>query len=343
MSCTTEAAVRGSVRHWVRALVRAAAICVAAAPTAAAQPAGAPLVGPARDLAREVIVEPIAFDPLLVWPLAAAAQAAIDVQPGTDAAISGHAAVRSGDDSYGIVAGVPLARAGAAAPVDREGLRRYPSLGVELINVIWRPRARRALEEQLAPDGFVRLSAETRQQVARAIDSTDAVAVPWAIYVRADYRFNRAEYDYLDAQTGALRSETRLNDTASLMGGVQFRVRARDPGYFIGIGFNYSAVFRDADAVNGAIVGGPSKVRSNLVRVEVRRPLPARRIGVSGSVAHDVSLSATTAEGVAYRMFAPPTATKVWRWYGGVRAGYRTGSAGGAFLSVFVGPSFGRW
>ena len=127
------------------------------------------------------------------------------------------------------------------------------------------------------------------------------------------------------------------------MGGVQFRVRPRDPGYFVGVGFNYSAVFRDADAVNGAIVGGPSKVRSNLVGVEVRRPLPARRIGVSASVAHDVSLGTTITEGVAYRIFAPPTTTKIWRWYGGVRAGYRTGSAGGGFASVFVGPAFARW
>ena len=145
--------MRGAVRHWARALVRAAAICVAAAPPAAAQRADAPLVGPARDLAREAIIEPIAFDPLLVWPLAAAAQAAVDVQPATDVAISGHAAVRSGDDSYGIVASAPLVRAGAAARVDREGLRRYPALGVELTNVIWRPRARRALEQQLGPDG----------------------------------------------------------------------------------------------------------------------------------------------------------------------------------------------
>ena len=41
-----------------------------------------------------------------------------------------------------------------------------------------------------------------------------------------------------------------LNDTASMLGGVQFLVHDADPGYFVGVSFTYSAVFHDADIVD---------------------------------------------------------------------------------------------
>jgi hypothetical protein len=235
-----------------------------------------PLVGPARNLARDAIIAPTGFDPLLVWPLAADAQAFVDLHGADDIAVGGRAAVRNGDDSYGIIAAAPLRTPDGRSGIDVDGLRTHSSLGVDLTNVIWRPRARPELQRLLPAVSGADLSPDQRAAIARALATTDALAVPWVVYLRADYRFNRGEYRYLDAATLTPRSETRLNDTASLVGGVQLLVRPGDPGYLVGFGYMYSAVFRPNDATGIGIVGGPSKVRANLLRLEIRRPLPRR-------------------------------------------------------------------
>jgi hypothetical protein len=298
-----------------------------------------PLVGPARDVARAVLVAPAVFDPLLVSPLTPEPQAVIDVN-GSDSSAAFHAALRSGDDSYGILVSAPIrpgnSRISAADP---RGLRTHPSLGFDLTNVIWQPKARPALERLLQAGGHAQLSPARRDAVERAIRTTDAVAVPWVMFFHLSYRFNRDEYRYADPATLAPRSETRLNDTATALGGMQFLVRGNDPGYFVGFSYTYSAVFRNADAVDGVTIGGPSKIRGNLFRVDVRRPIPRTNVGVDGSYTYDASSQTRTIDAATYvviRSFQSNSSTK---FYGGVRVGHSTG-AGGAFVTVFAGPVF---
>jgi hypothetical protein len=300
-----------------------------------------PLVGPARDIARALIIGPAVFDPLLVSPLAPEPQAVVDVHS-SDIAATAHAALRNGDDSYGIIASAPISSGSTQSSiVDPGGLRPHPSLGFDLTNVIWRPRARRALDEILRPDGFARLSPETRTAVARAIEAGDAVDVPWVVFFHASYQFNRGEYQYADAATGAPRSETRLNDTASVLGGAQFLVKGTDPGYFVGLSYIYSAVFHDAAAVGGAVVGGPLKVRANSIRLELRRLLPSRRVGINPSYTHDITGGDTTVDVSTYALFTPSASHDSVRMSAGVRVGHRTGADGGTFVTVFAGPVFG--
>ena len=268
-------------------------------------------------------------------------QAVLDVH-GSDITATAHAALRSGDDSYGIIASAPIS-AGSTSPsiVDPSGLRPHPSLGFDLTNVIWQPRARPALEQLLRPDGFARVSPETRTAVAHAIEAGDAVDVPWVLFLHASYQFNRGDYQYVDATTGAAREETRLNDTASILGGVQFLVSGTDPGYFVGLSYIYSAVFHDAASVNGVVIGGPSKVRGNSIRLELRRLLPSRRVGINPSYTHDLTGGDTTVDVSTFTVFTPSAAHDALRMTARLPESVVVpGSDGGTFVTVFAGPVF---
>ena len=300
-----------------------------------------PLVGPARDIARAVLVAPTVFDPLLISPLTPEPQAVVDVN-GSDVLATIHAALSNGDDSYGILVSVPVqSHKSTVSAADPRGLRTHPSLGVDLTNVIWRPKARPELERLLLAGGHAQLTPARRDEVERAIRTTDAVAVPWVLFFHMSYQFNREEYRYADPATLAPRSETRLNDTATALGGLQFHMRDRDPGYFVGFSYTYSAVFHDAAQTDGVTIGGPSKIRGNLFRLELRRPIPRTRAAVSGSYTYDVTSHAKTVDGATYLLFRPHPSNRSTTFYGGVRVGYATG-AGGAFATVFFGPLFRR-
>lgn len=278
----------------------------------AAAQTGEPLAGDARDAARARIVSPAVFDPLLVLPLAPEPQAVIDVH-GSDVSATFHAALHNGDDSYGILVSAPLSHDEGASSIDPRGLREHPNLGFDLTNVIWRPRA--------APGGEAHAS--------------------WALFLHAAYQFNRGQYEYVDPVTRAPRSETRLNDTASALAGVQFLAGGADPGYFAGFSYTYSAVFHDAATIDGVIVGGPSKVRGNLLRLELRRQLPRRHVGINPSYTYDLTSRETTIDVATYALFTPSRAHESARLSAGVRVGHRTGPDGGTFVTVFAGPVFG--
>jgi hypothetical protein len=300
-----------------------------------------PLVGPARDIARAALVAPTVFDPLLVSPLMPEPQAVVDVN-GRDSAATFHAALRNGDDSYGILVSAPARSSNSRiSSADPRGLRTHPSLGFDLTNVIWRPNAKPALERLLQAGGHAQLTPARREEIEHAIRTTDAVAVPWVLFFHLGDQFNREEYRYADPSTLAPRSETRLNDMATALGGVQFLVRNRDPGYFVGFSYTYSAVFRDAARVDGQTIGGPSKIRGNLFRLDVRRPIPRTRAGVNGSYSYDVTLRQKTIDAATYLVFRPFQTHGATAFYGGVRIGYASG-AGGAFVTVFAGPLFRR-
>src|SRR5439155_17344836 len=125
------------------------------------------------------------------------------------------------------------------------------------------------------------------------------------------------------------RSETRLNDAATALGGLQFLVRERDPGYFVAFSYTYSAVFHDAAQIGGVTIGGPSKVRGNLFRLDVRRPIPRTRIAVSGSYTYDVSSEATTVAPATYLVLRPFRA-RAAKFYGGLILGF-VSVVGGVF------------
>jgi XTP/dITP diphosphohydrolase len=294
-------------------LARTTALClVSLALGARASAQSVPLVGPARDAAREEFVDRAVFDPLLLAPLTAEPQAVVDVH-GSDVNVAAHAAVRNGDDSYGVTVSAPLSRADAlAAPIDPRGLRRYPTLGVELTNVIWRPKA---TPSERVPD------------------------IPWVGFFHASYEFARTEYTFAEPSAFQRRAETHLNDSASLMLGLQTRMTAADPGYFFGASFVYSAVFRDAADVNGNPEAPPHKVRANTVRLEMRRLIADARAGVNPSYSYDTSSRTATVDAAAYVRGRGAAGKAGARFYGGVRAGYRTGTAG-AFVTVFGGALF---
>src|ERR1700730_14140830 len=237
-----------------------------------------PLVGPARDSALAELVYPVVFDPLITLPLTPVPQGAIEAH-GRDVSGTFHLAVRNGDDSYGITVSGPLSRSGdLATVVDPRGLRSHSSLGFDLTNIVWRPRARPTLEYLLGPEGFLRLSPESREAVARAINTTDAVDAPWALLFNASYRFSRDDYSYVDPVTLASRSATHLNDIAAVVIGTAFHVRPHDPGYFAGVSYTYSAVSQEGDQVQGVRTAAPTKVRGNLLRLELRVPVVTARL-----------------------------------------------------------------
>jgi hypothetical protein len=314
--------------------------CVLGVATGAAQ---TELSGPVRDIARAAIVYPVAFDPLVILPLTPGPQGVIDIH-GTDVAATAHLAVRSGDDSYGVVASVPLSSGDPSTSVDPRGLRRHASLGFHLTNIIWRPKATPALERELGPEGFVRLDDAARRKIADVIETSDAVTVPWVLFIHADYRFNRAEYVFADPRTLDKLTDTRLNDTASMLLAIQSFVRPRDPGYFFGFSYTYSAVFDQLSgtAVNGLPAQGPAKVRGNLLRVEMRRPLGATRFGVNPSVTYEKNSGVMTTDVTAYARLdshGRPESGNLHGPYVGGRAGHEGthDGRGGMFATVFLG------
>jgi hypothetical protein len=323
-------------------LAQLLALLTVGAATLAAQ-TNEPLVGPARDIAREVFIDPVVFDPLLTLPLATRPQAAIESH-GRDVSGTVHVGVRNGDDSYGLTLGGPISHGtGDAAIVDQRAIRGRTFLGVDLTNVIWRPSARPALQQQLGSAGLLRLSPESREAVARTMTTTDAADVPWVVFINFNYKFNRAEYTYTMSPGASPTSETHLNDIASAMVGAQLLARPRDPGLFVGFSYVYSAVFRDADQEHDAQTAPPVKVRSNLLRVEVRRPLVGARIGLNPSWTYDLNSRVTTVDAAAYVLFASIGRGDSRRWaraYAGVRVGHQ--SEHGGFATIFAGPIFGR-
>jgi hypothetical protein len=223
-----------------------------------------------------------------------------------------HGALRNGDDSYGILVRAPLWSASAAiSPADPRGPDPHPILGFDLTNVIWRPYRS---------------------------GSDPAVIVPWVLFFHASYEFNRSEYVRLDPVTGAAHSEQRLNDAASILLGVQVLAKARDPGYFVGVSYIYSAVFHEAAPVGDVTLEGPSKIRGNLLRIELRRQLPWAHLGINPSYGRDVVSKDQIIDAAAYVTFPSSIGTARSRWYAGLRVGDRTGT--GAFASVFAGPVF---
>jgi hypothetical protein len=258
--------------------------------------------GAARDAARAAIIYPVVFDPLLIEPLTPGPEAVVDIH-GSDVAGTAHIAVRNGDDSYGILASAPLSTADPSTSVDPRGMRRHASLGFHLTNIIWHPRTR---------------NGET--------------VAPWVLFIQGDYRFNRAEYEFADAKTLQRQTDTRLNDTASMLFGAQLFSSPRRLGYFIGFSYTYSAVFDQSGglASNGLPAEGPTKVRGNLLRVEVRHPL-TRRLGVNPSVTYERNSGVTTVDVTGY--------ARMHHAYVGARAGNESTHAGrgGFFATVFVG------
>ena len=301
------------------------------------------LVGPARGIARAALIDPVVFDPLLTLPLSTTPQATIESH-GRDVSGTIHLGVRNGDDSYAVTLSGPLSNGdGDRAFIDQRAVRGRTFLGVDLTNMIWRPKAKPALAQQLGSDGFLRLGRESRDAVARTITTTDAVDAPWAVFMNFSYKFSRDEYTYTDRSTSARAAETHLNDIAAALVGAELLVRPNDPGYFVGFSYTYSAVFRDADETEGVQTRPPVKVRANLLRVELRRPLVRARLGIHPSWTYDLNSRVTTVDAATYLMFAPvnPQRTKLsTRLYAGVRAGHQSGP-GGWFATAFVGPVFG--
>ena len=156
----------------MRAAVLAAASLLALPVSSAAQ---TELAGPFREAARAAVVYPAVFDPLLTLPLTPGPQGVVDVH-GTDVAGTFHIAARNRDDSYGILFSSPLSTGTPATVVDPRGMRRHASLGFHITNIIWHPTA---------PAGST---------------NVDEVRSPWALFMHADYRYNRAEYEFADPQ-----------------------------------------------------------------------------------------------------------------------------------------------
>src|SRR3954463_4254837 len=98
-------------------------LCIFAAAQAFAQEE---LSGAERDKARAAIIYPVVFDPLLTTTLTPGPEVVLDAH-GADVAATAHIAVKSGDDSYGIVASAPIGRAEPGTSVDPRGMRRHAS------------------------------------------------------------------------------------------------------------------------------------------------------------------------------------------------------------------------
>jgi hypothetical protein len=258
--------------------------------------------GAERDAARASIIYPVVFDPLIVLPLTPGPEAVVDVH-GSDVEGAAHVAARSGDDSYGILASAPLSSGDPTTSVDPRGMRRHASLGFHLTNIIWHPRA-----------------------------TNGDVVAPWALFIHADYRFNRAEYEFADAKTFERQTDTRLNDTASMLFGAQLFSSPRRPGYFFGFSYTYSAVFSQFGGVasNGLPLEGPTKVRGNLLRVEMRHPL-TQHFGVNPSLTYEKNSGVTTVDVTGY--------ARMHHVYTGARVGNESAhqGRGGFFATVFVG------
>jgi hypothetical protein len=269
------------------------------------------LTGPERDVARAAIVYPVVFDPLLTMPLTPGPEGVIDVH-GSDIVGTAHIAVRNRDDSYGIIASAPLSSsADPSTSVDPRGMRRHASLGFHLTNVIWHPKA-------------------------RVVDGVAGVDSPWALFIHADYRFNRAEYEFVDALTRERKTDTRLNDTATMLFGAQVFARPHDPGYFFGFSYTYSAVFQ------GQPADLPAKIRGNLLRVEMRRPFTAVHMGFNPSFTYEKNSGAKTVDATTYVRMGVGGRSSSGNLEGphfGLRLGHESehDGRGGFFATVFAG------
>ena len=278
----------GRIRCFMRSLWPGILLCSFAAVPAFAQDE---LSGAQRDKARAALIYPVVFDPLLTATLTPGPEAVIDAHGG-DVAATAHIALKNGDDSYGVVASAPIGTAEPSTSVDPRGMRRHASLGVHLTNIIWHPK--------------------------------NTASAPWALFIHADYRFNRAEYEYVDARTLERKTDTRLNDTASMLFGAQLFSSADRPGYFVAFSYTYSAVFEGQPAAL------PQKIRGNILRVDVRHPL-TRRIGINPSVSREQNSGVTTVDVTGY--------AHLRREFVGARVGHESAhdGRGGTYASVFVG------
>ena len=138
--------------------------------------------------------------------------------------------------------------------------------------------------------------------------------------------------DVDDAQTLQRKTDTRLNDTASMLVGMQLFSRPNQPGYFFGFSYTYSAVF---DQFGGTVASGlpregPTKVRGNLLRVEMRHPF-GPRFGFNPSVTYENNSRVTTVDATGYARLGHGNI--------GARLGNESmhDGRGGFFATAFVG------
>ena len=296
------------------------------------------VVGDVRDVARQVLLAPLAFDPTLLLAMTSAPQAAIAVSGG---GLTGSARIgfQNGDDGYGIGVAGPIANVGAApTPEDLRGLRAHAAFGFDVTNVIWRPRGTAALRDVVGPDAAARLTPAQRDAVRRLITSGEGVEASWAVFFNVSYRFSRDAYDYAAAPGLPLGRSDHLNDAATVSLGTQLLARSGDPGVFVGLSYIYSAVFLDAPATSGVPIGAPTKLRSDDVRLEVRRPFANGRAGVTPAVTYDTDARSTAVDVAAYAFGPRSWLPEKLRGYAAVHAGYKEGF--GAFASVTLGTLF---
>ena len=95
-------------------------------------------------------------------------------------------------------------------------------------------------------------------------------------------------------------------------------------------------------AVNGLPAQGPAKVRGNLLRVEMRRPLGATRFGINPSVTYENNSRVTTTDVTAYARLDSHRRAESGNLHGpyvGGRAGHESthDGRGGMFATVFLG------
>jgi hypothetical protein len=298
-----------------------------------------PLVGPLRDIARQVLLSPVAFDPTLVLPMTGTPQATIAAGSGGVTG-SAHIGFDNGDDSYGISVTGPIANVDAMpTPTDPRGLHAHTAVGFDVTNVIWRPRATAALRNALGSDALATATPAQREVARRVMIDGNGIEAPWVVFFNVSYRFSRDEYDYADVPAGPNRTAHHLNDAATILLGAQLFARRGDPGLFVGLSYIYSAVFLDAASVAGVPIGAPAKLRADDVRLEVRRPLAKGRVGFAPAVTYDTDARLTTVDAAAYAFIRPTgVESEHMRVYAAVRAGHKQGS--GAFASVVFGSLF---
>ena len=303
-----------------------------------------PLVGPARNVARDILLFPVEFDPALLTPLTVVPQGEVEAYGGGLTG-SARAGFRVGDNSYGVTVSGPLASVGDAwTPIEPMGLQNHTAVRLDLTNMVWYPKATAALRRVLGPDGFATLSPEQREAVRRLVSTGEGVDASWAVFFNVSYRFSRDDFAYADVPGGPGKNAFHVNDAATATLGAQLFAGHGDPGYFIGFSYIYSSIFHDNPAVDGTPIGPPSKVREDTLKIEVRRPLAHGRFGVSPAASYDLWTNKwTTVEATAYAFVPPRVAlTNGLRFYAAVRGGYKSDGPG-AFGSILFGTLFGRY
>jgi hypothetical protein len=337
-------------------LVRTAFITLIFAARAAAQSEAAPeLAGPLRDIARTEIVNAAAFDPRAALAITPTPQAVLELR-GKEAFATFHAGLQTGDNSYNVFFSVPINHSADTRLRDRGNIP-YTAGGFDFTNLIWRPKAKPALTRQIAEGGLLTspsgrplatavqgtaataLSRESQVAVARAIDTTDAVSVPWAFFFNTGYKFSKDRFDFTDASSSKSTSESHITDVLHILFGLQFHARPRDPGYFVAFSYIYSSFFQESEQK----IGPPSRLFGTLTRVEMRHAFPDLHIGVNPSFTYELDTHLKTIEGTVYTWLpagGERRVRNVTRLNVGARIGYEQGR-GGAFATVFVGPTLG--